>query len=175
MRLYGLPPVFSESDLDFCEGNFIVQDIDVIDIPFTNPHKYSFTDNLVSAPAVGLLLNSKVRNLFATLDINNIQYFPAHLRDSDSGQINRDYCLANIIGAISCVDKSLSEPDLFDSGAIRFIDKLVLALGNNKDYGHIFRLADFLPLLVISDKLKQVLENNQVTGFGIYRPEEFSL
>lgn len=166
LSLDGLPLVFAQSDLNFCEGNPITQDLDVIDIPFTNQYQYSFTDNLVVAPIIGLLLNSKVRKLFATLDIDNIQYFPAHLRDIDSGQINSDYSLANIVGKIFCVDKSLSELDLFDDGDIRFIDKLVLSLDDNKDYGHIFRLADFISLLVISDKLKQVLENNQVTGFG---------
>jgi len=41
--------------------------------------------------------------------------------------------------------------------------------------GHIFRLSEFLPILIISDSLKTALIQNNVTGFKIYKPELFSL
>lgn len=175
LRIEGLPPIFEELEIDFCEGNVISQNLGVIDFPFSNTLNSIMTDNLAAAPAIGLLINEKVRGIFDKLNIDNIQYFKSRLINEDTKTINEEYYLANIIGKLSCVDRSLSDLDLFDSGNIRFIDKLVLNLDDNTDYGHIFRMADFLPLIVISDELKMALENSKVTGFGIYRPEEYSL
>lgn len=169
-----LPPLFAESDISFCEGNKVVHDIEVIDFPYTNQLNSSFTDNLVALPVIGLLINNKIRSLFDQLGIDNIQYFKTQLIDTDTQLANQDYWLANIVGKHVCVDKSLSELDLFTDGDIRFIDKLVLALDKDTQYGHIFRMAEFLPLLVISDALKLLLEKNGVTGFAICKPEEFS-
>lgn len=175
LSLDELPPLFAETDISFCVGNAILQQFSVIDIPYSNEFNSSFTDNLVAAPTIGLLINSKIRNLFDQLNIDNIQYFKARLIDEDTQEVNHDYWLANIVGKRWCVDKSLSELDLFDDGDIRFIDKLVLSLDKNTYYGHIFRMEEFISLLVISDELKMALEDSGVTGFGIYKPEEFSL
>ncbi|MFQ5559441.1 MAG: hypothetical protein ACE5FU_02495, partial [Nitrospinota bacterium] len=75
----------------------------------------------------------------------------------------------------ACVDQSQSELVLFDDGEIEIIDKLVLDLSEFNDYGHIFRLAEFPSLLVISQELKTKIEEIGLTGFKVYNPEEFSL
>lgn len=111
------------------------------------------TDNLVAPTRAGLLINARVKEIFDTLKIDNIQYFKSRLIDENTKAINSDYCLANIMGKISCMDKSQSEFELFPDGDIRFIDKFVLNLNDNTDYGHIFRLAEYSTLLLISNEL----------------------
>ena len=170
-----LPPVFDSLDISFDHGNLISTPIPLIDIPFSNADNSIMTDNFVASPRMGLLINAKVKNIFDALNIDNVQYFKSRLIDENTNAINDDYCLINIIGKISCVDKAQSELELFPDGDIRFIDKLVLNLNDNTDYGHIFRLAEYSPLLIINNELKTALETKNVTGFKIYKPEDFSL
>jgi hypothetical protein len=73
------------------------------------------------------------------------------------------------------VDFESSELELSDDGDIQFIDQLSLNLSEDEDYGHIFRLAEFLPITVISDELKQALEASKTIGYRIYAPEDFDL
>lgn len=170
-----LPPVFDSLNISFDYGNVISTPIPLIEIHFSNADNFILTDNLVAPPRIGLLINHRVKDIFDTLNIDNVQYFKSRLIDENTNTINGDYCLANIIGKKSCVDKAQSELELFPDGDIRFIDKLVLNLNDNTDYGHIFRLAEYSTLLVISDELKTALDTNNVTGFQIYKPEDFSL
>lgn len=175
LSLDGLPSIFDALDINLDYGNLINTPIPVIDIHYSNTDNFAMTDNIVASPRMGLLINAKVKNIFDALNIDNVQYFKSRLIDDNTKVINSDYCLANIIGKIACVDKAKSELELFPDGDIRFIDKLVLNLDKNNDYGHIFRLAEYSTLLVISNALKVELENNNVTGFKFYTPEEFSL
>lgn len=175
LSLDALPPIFDSLDVSFDYGNLVSSPIPLIDIHFSNIEDFTITDNLVAPSRIGLLINAKVKNIFDALNIDNVQYFKSRLIDDNKNTINNDYCLANIIGKVSCVDRSQSELELFPDGDIRFIDKLVLSLNDNTDYGHIFRLAEYSTLLVISDELKAALDINNVTGFNIYKPEEFSL
>lgn len=175
LSLDALPSIFDSLGISLDCGNVVNSPIPLIDIHFSNIEEFAITDNLLAHPRMGLLINSKVKNIFDSLNIDNIQYFKSRLIDDNKNTINDDYCLANIIGKVSCVDRSQSELKLFPDGDIRFIDKLVLNLNDDTDYGHIFRLAEYSTLLLISDELKAVLDKNDVTGFQIYKPEDFSL
>ena len=170
-----LPPDVDRLDLHFDYGNVITADIDTIDVPYEIHPKEHITDNIIAPTRLGLLINNKVKAIFDSLGIKNIQYFNAQLLEKNNQSINQDYCIANVVGKYACVDKEASELDLFDDGDIQFIDKLVLNLNSEDDYEHIFRLAEFPPILIISDILKTALIKNNITGFKIYKPESFSL
>ncbi|UWX04657.1 hypothetical protein H1235_08400 [Pseudoxanthomonas sp. NC8] len=85
------------------------------------------------------------------------------------------FWIANIVGAFACVDHAQSGIEYFDDGAIRFIDKLGLTPMSGGSYPPIFRLAEFLPVIIVSDVVKEALAAHQITGFTFYRPEDFSL
>jgi len=170
-----LPPVVDSLGLHFDYGNHITGNLPIIDIPFNQHPEERKTDNIVAPTRLGLLINTKVKAIFDALSIRNIQYFSVSLLDLTSREADKNYFIANVVGKYACVDQGASEVDYFDDGDIEFIDKLVLSLDKNIDYGHIFRLAEFPPVLVISDALKQALEDTAITGFKIYKPEEFSL
>jgi len=170
-----LPPLIENQDLNFDYGNLISVNVPVIDVPYDLQSDEWMTDVIVVATRVGLLINAKVKTIFDALKITNIQYFPTRLIKSGTNEIDEDYCIANIIGKYKCVDFDKSELELFDDGDIEFIDKLVLNIGKQSDDAHIFRLAEFPALLVISDMLKNKIEEASVTGLKIYEPEEFSI
>ena len=132
-------------------------------------------DNIPAYGCSGLLINKKVKSVFDGLPVDNIQYFDARLIDQATQKVLVPYWIANIIGKVACVDRAGSSLVCFDDGQIQFIDKLVLLPMTDGQHGHIFRLAEFLPAIVISDALKEALTDSGVTGFTYYKPEEFSL
>lgn len=169
-----LPVRVSELELSFDSGSAMAESPPVIEVPLERHADESLTDNLVVPTRLGLLINGKVKAVFDKLGIGNIQYFRARLV-GPGGHADSSYWIANVIGARACVDTARSELTFFRDGGIEFIDKLALDLQPNVDHGHIFRLAEFPALLIISDALKGELESAGVTGFRIYRPEEFTL
>lgn len=175
LSIDAVPPALDALNLNFDYGIHIPAKLPVIDVPYSQHPEERKTDNIVAPTRLGLLVNAKVQAVFNSLDIGNIQYFPARLLEANSHTEDESYCIANIVGKLACVDKAESELDLFDDGEIEFIDKLTLDLDPDTDYGHIFRLAEFPPILVISDLLKTKIEDAKLTGFKIYKPEEFSL
>ncbi|TEW50168.1 imm11 family protein [Psychromonas algicola] len=175
LSIDGLPPDIERLDLYFDSGNRITDNVDTIDVPYElYPEEY-FVDNIIAPTRLGLLINKKVKAIFDSLDIKNIQYLNVRLLEKNTQSINQNYYIANVVGKYACVDKEASKLELFDDGDIQFINKLVLNINNGKDYGHIFRLSEFPSILIISDLLKTALAQNNVAGFKIYKPELFSL
>lgn len=170
-----LPPTLETLGLRFDHGNHMPVTLPKIDIPYIQQPDEHKTDNIVAPTRLGLLINAKIKAIFDSLGINNIQYYDARLVESTSGATDESYMLANVVGKYACVDEAASKLEYFDDGEIEFIDELALELDEGADYGHIFRLAEFPPILIISNALKVQLEKNHITGFKVYKPEEFSL
>lgn len=176
LSIDGLPDAVEDQNLNFCEGNIISpQPKGDIVLPYQQAKDERKTDNLVCAPALGLVINNRIKAIFDLLKITNIQTFPLQLLNEASKEIEKDYCIANIVGKYACVDFDKSSLELYDDGDIEFIDSLTLSLDPNTDYGHIFRLAEYHPLMVISTKLKETLEAEKITGLKIYAPEDLVL
>ncbi len=175
LSLDRLPPLLVKLGIGLADGALVTQSITTIDVPYEQHSEEYKTDNIVCSPGHGWLINKKFKDVLDSVGLTNIQYFGAKMINTESGEISEEYCIANIIGAYSCVDTGSSELEYFDSGRISFIDKLVLNLTDGTDYGHIFRIGEYLSLVVISDQLKQAIEAAGITGVKIYKPEEFSI
>jgi len=175
LRIDGVPPVIEEKDWSFDLGQYVVDSVPVIDVPYTMQPDERLTDNLIAPGCRGLLFNKKVKKIFNDAGVDNIQYFEARLVNTDSGEINDDYVIANIVGKIDCLDYEKSELELDQDGSIEYIDSLSIKNEDSVDYGNIFRLSAFHPVVVVSPLIKEEMENNKITGIRFYRPEDFSL
>lgn len=167
------PPILEENEWQFDVGELESRQIPVIDIPVEIHPEEIMVDNIPAYGCRGLLINRKVKDVFDNMSLKNIHYYPARLINRD--EISGPFWIANIIGKHASIDHDASDLDYFDDGGIEFIDKLVLKSMKEEAYGHIFRLAEFLPVILVSDALKVALELSAVTGFTFYKPEEFSL
>ena len=58
---------------------------------------------------------------------------------------------------------------------IEFIRSLAFVATSEMKLPSIFRLSSFILVLVINTAIKEAFEANNVTGFKIYKPEEYSL
>lgn len=169
-----LPAVMADQGLAFDQGVIVPGPVGPIDIPFPLHREERMTDNLVAPTRLGLVVNEKIRQVFSALDVDNIQYVDARVIDTTTGTIYDDYRIANVIGRYDGIDREHSDVTTFPDGGIEFIDSLALAVGESWKE-RIFRLSEFLPILVIDDALRAALEGAAVSGLKIYRPEDFSL
>jgi hypothetical protein len=175
LSLNGIPPTVEQMDIRFDLGEFLDTEVPVIEVAYQLRDGQYMADSIEVTPRLGLLINEKVRSIFKKVAVDNVQYFPAKLVEEETGNVTEEYCFANIVGKYSAVDFSKSELEFFDDGDIRFIDKLVLEIDENQDLGHIFRLAEFSSLIIVSDPLKKAIEESGVTGMAVYKPEEYEL
>lgn len=173
LSIDGTPPILEENEWRFDIGEAQSRQIPVIDVPFEFHPEEIMVDNIPAYGCRGLLINRKVKDVFDNMSVKNIHYYPARLINRK--EIPGPFWIANIIGKHACIDYDASDIEYFDDGGIEFIDKLVLKSMNEEPYGHIFRLAEFLPVILVSHALKDALEQSAVTGFTFYKPEEFSL
>ncbi len=176
LTIDGLPECMEEYDLKFSRGRKIESlPCDTIVLPYTQAEDEFKSDNIVCAPSLGLVINRRLRLLFESLGLDNIQYFPLVLQRDNPPFEEHDYCIANITGVHGCVDFENSSLTLFNDGTIMFIDSLHLKFNEDTDYGDIFRLSEYTQLIVISSRVREALEKEKITGLKIYAPEDLIL
>ncbi|MDA3900001.1 MAG: hypothetical protein PF637_05710 [Spirochaetes bacterium] len=175
LSIDGLPEAVSKYSLNFSQGEDVLLPADEILLPYTQAADERKTDNLVCAPKLGLVVNEKLKSVINEFAAETVQYAPLKLLNKETGDICKDYQIANVTVIYPCVDMEQSELELYDDGDIEFIDSLFLSLSPDTDYGHVFRIAEYSPLLVISSAFKTALEERKITGLRVYAPEEFSL
>jgi len=175
LSIDGTPPLIEQNGWRFDCGDRVLTPVPPIDVPFAMQPDERMIDNVPAHGCRGLLINARVKAVFNELKLDNIQYFEARLVDEATHEVLRPYWIANVVGKAACVDHGRSELEYGDDGQIRFIDKLALVAMEGLPHGHIFRLAEFLPLLLVSEPLKNALIERGITGFTHYRPEDFSL
>ncbi|NYZ69986.1 hypothetical protein H0A36_28640 [Endozoicomonas sp. SM1973] len=172
--IYETPQYIEVHDLSFEEGEKITNTYPEISLNYEKEPGEVFTDNLAALGCHGLVINEKIRQKIKELDINNLQYFDLKLIEKNTKKETIDYKIANIIGAVNCLDYDNCDLVLSSTGSILFIEKLAFIDLDEDKLPEIFRLGEFLPLIVVNDRIKQEFEAEGFTGFVFYRPEDYS-
>lgn len=135
-----------------------------IDVPiqYKGP-ALDFTFSAFDVPIVSRSLYELIQNFVE----KNIQLFPVHIK----GYADQ-YNILHVSTAIKCIDEETSEfikwrsedgrPDKI--GQIRMLTKLRLNPSLIDEDVHIFRLKEWEIALIVSEKLKQILETSGITG-----------
>ncbi len=118
-----------------------------------------------------LLMSSKLVDLLTSAGIRNIEYFDCEVI-YEPLQEKFPYQLANIVGAMKAVDLKGSECTVDEEGFVENIHKLKLTDTHSNGLD-IFRLYEALPMLIISERLKHLLENAHITGIRIIEDSEW--
>lgn len=143
-----------------------------VDIPqkelFVTYRKKGFPLDFTMADFELLIINEKVKNLISE---EEAQFIPVKLEADTNSKTN--YYIMVINRDIECVDESKSvfvkwlkndpiRPDKV--GEYKSFEKLVLNPDNIPEEANIFRLKKYDSVIVIGDKLKVLLEKNNVSG-----------
>ena len=89
------------------------------------------------------------------IGLDNIQAFPAIIRDEVDDRTIEGYWLLNIVGAISCVDMDQSDYNTLSEG-MNIIDYLILD-GSKLHRFHLFLVAEDTDCIVVSEKVYDYL------------------
>lgn len=128
----------------------------------------------------GDIMTDYIANIFRWLIVSNkflllvnnmgfsakFQFLPVKLRDVCSNIENEFYGVLNILDIVDAFDLEHSKYDVFelDNERIFLVEKYALRKGAVKGYD-IFRLKnDTIPVFV-SEKIKKIIEENQLLGF----------
>jgi hypothetical protein len=172
--IYGVPPLVASLGLLFNQGQPVTAAVPLIEIERDSDSQGVLTDNLIAAGVKGLLFSSRLRELLHHAGIENIQYFPALVRNPADGSETRDYSIANVLGLIACLDRSKSvvERPPSDPDGIEFIEKLALDIAriHGADF---FRLGEKSQILIASERVKRVCEAAKITGVRFYAPADY--
>ncbi|MDE1465505.1 imm11 family protein [Spartinivicinus poritis] len=172
--IYSTPPYIKNNGLNFSRGVYDPKIYPEIELTYTKDPGEVFTDNLAAIGCNGLVINEKIRQKIKELNIKNVQYFDLKLIDKDTQKENIDYKIANVIGTVNCLDYDNCDLELSSTGSILFIEKLAFINLDEDKLPEIFRLGEFLPLIVVNDRIKQAFEAEGFTGFVFYKPEDYS-
>ena len=106
--------------------------------------------------------------------VDNIQYLPAVLEDRQRGIRHAKYKACNIVGGVACAD--MEKSDLVETAEAGLGDMNFrnLVLDESKMRGLLlFRLAEKLDVVVVSERVRQTIERRQVAGMVFYGPGEW--
>lgn len=180
----GIPTIYAEqSNLDEIEypnikiGFFcyvIYNGKEIFDWPNVEFYYSSRASNLENEYLVNVdrwpIIHKKVQEEFENQGMQGIQYLPIKLIDVVTNEINTNYVVMNILNFIEAYDMEKSEYKYNEKynyysflPHTTYLDKKVCS---NYD---IFRCAKFKIPIYVSQKVKDIIEENNWIGFDFYK------
>jgi len=114
-----------------------------------------------------LIVSDRFQKVMGNNIGNSIQYLPIKIYNKESGTTITSYKVANIVSVIDALDLENSAYDIFEvdeNEKIISIEKY--AIKEKEVTGkHIFKLKDEIIPIFVSEKFKNLIEKNKLTGF----------
>jgi hypothetical protein len=169
-----LPEVIEQNDLEFDLGEAVNQQVPIIDLIIEEEDQGRLTDHISTTAARGLLVADSLLDVIKKVGVDNIQSFPTRVLDHEGVVLSEKYKLLNIIGKIYAVDLEQSDvnvhPDFPEH--IEFINSLVIKDSIPSDL-QLFRLAENTEVIVVTDELKNAIEESKASGIVFCEPKNF--
>jgi hypothetical protein len=107
--------------------------------------------------------------------VDNVQFFPAVLRNEKRKKDYANYQAFNVVGVISCADMTQSKRLTETDSEMIDVDFDQLVIDESKIGGALlFRLAEDVSAIVVHEKIKQHIEDRKIPGMTFYGPGEWS-
>ncbi len=117
----------------------------------------------------------RLREALSSLRVDNIEYYPATITHSQSGETITDYKIANIVGLVACFDWEQSRYELNPSGpTVKRIDRLVIDEARIPTGLLLFRLQEMRTVTLCDEGLAQGLIKLEITGVDFVSTSAFS-
>lgn len=128
---------------------------------------YDFVNNTDDA----LIVNKKTKTIINSLQKNNIEFLPITIWDHYKKVLSTDYFITNSLVALPIIDmeKSNYVMNNLDKNQISRIKNFIVNRECENKAQHLFRANTMLDLLIISDEMKILLETNNITGYKLFK------
>lgn len=125
------------------------------------------------------VFSPKLKALLRDVGVRNIQYFPVTISGRDTREDVSSYQLANVVGAIDCLDlehsefaRSLGSGNIIRVSRFRILPDRVAWQGNDS-VPLLFRLGEFKRHLLAHQSVKDACEKEGITGVKFVPPEQY--
>lgn len=100
------------------------------------------------------------------IETDSIQYLDIKIRNSETDKINDTYKVVNVITILDALDLENSKYDLFELDDEKVLSVEKYALRKNMiENNNIFRLKDDTIPIFVSERFKNIVEENSLIGF----------
>lgn len=107
--------------------------------------------------------------------VDNLQLFPAVMRDPATGAEHKNYKAFNIVGVVSAADISNSVLMGTSDATMIDVDFESLAIDETKAVPfRMFRLAESVNAIIVDDAVKREVKRRDIPGMVFYEPEDWS-
>jgi len=175
--IYGPTDFSEEEEIDFDTGFAAILEGSLNEITRGEQSQGRLSDNVYLRGTGGQMFSPKLRRALDELGVDNIQYFPVILRNMVDGTAISDYCIANIVGRIECLDLERSVVDRSEDdeeeGVIEVIEALAIDESRIVEGFSLFRLHEDPDIILASDRVRRACERHGITGVRFYKPEEW--
>ncbi|MCA9139365.1 MAG: hypothetical protein KDB00_21470 [Planctomycetales bacterium] len=168
------PAVISDLNLRFDDGSAITEDVPLIEIDIDADSGNVLTENIVANATTGLLFSSKLRDVLASVGVDNLQFFDCVIHFAAENRDLTDYRIANIVGRVACIDESTSDfmymPS--DPTEILMINKLGIDESKIEEL-LMLRLHEYDQIILVHEKVKTAILDAGITGVQFFKPEDY--
>ena len=116
------------------------------------------------------IISQRLADALAKAGVDNLQLFEIEISDPRNRAVYRDHLAMNVIGAVSCADLEASEYRSRDIPRVNFTK---LVIDEQRAAGlHLFRLAESLKYILISQQVRDALVSMPLVGVRISSLDE---
>ena len=153
--------------------NIILSERNIVDWPNAEFYYSSKVSNLESDYLLNLkrwpIIHVKVMEKFVEMDIKGLQYFPIKLVDVVTNNINNNYVLMYINNFIDAFDMEKSKYKYNEKyNLYTFIPQETYLNKEVCSQYDIFRCSKSVAAIYVSNKIKEIVEENNWIGFDFY-------
>lgn len=121
------------------------------------------------------LMRDDLVHALQTSGIDNLELFPATIKDPKTGITTYNFKAFNIIGLVACADMDASEVMGTSDSEILDVDFSSLVIDESKTHNlPLFRLAEACSAIIVHERVKEAIEAHKIPGMVFYGPGEWS-
>ena len=107
--------------------------------------------------------------------VDNLQLFPAVIKDPTKGTEYKNYKAFNIVGVVAAADMAKSVRLTASDSTMIDVDFASLAIDEAKAAPfRLFRLAESVSTIIVDDVVKTEVKRRGIPGMAFYKPENYS-
>ena len=164
----GWPPEFTRS---FHSGDRIVESVPSIEIVMNERSQGRLTDNLLHTGR-GHVFSEKLLDVLRSCGVDNIDTYACTIRNLVSGAEHHSHSVVNIIGKISCIDRSKSQLVLATGEVDQILGYDRIRLDESKIGGaRLFLLAEMPVQIVAHERVVEACRRVGITGVE-FQPQD---
>lgn len=170
-------PVGLDMDL-LRSGQEITPDMPVCDFVTDESYPTDLSDLLLTGYELHVM-SPRLVKVFDNLSIENVQFFSTRIKNHETGEINENYKILNVIGAIDCIDldhaefaRSRRSGNLIELAEYKILEENVLSYSGGEP-PLVFRLEEFEWHLIVEERFKEACESEGITGCEFTPTEEY--